>query len=109
MLRRTASYFHYYLKLNITHTSDIVVKRPRKASAGIQSHGILPLLSKKKKKNRSCLQLMYRTMPNAWYKVAKVLFPFQPLSQKNELKDMVNQLRFRIRMNLKIWLINYGF
>ena len=49
MLRRTAFCFHYYLKLNITHTSDIVVKRPRKASAGIQSHGILPLLSKKKK------------------------------------------------------------
>ena len=64
MLRRTAFCFHYYLKLNITHTSDIVVKRPRKASAGIQSHGILPLLSKKKKKT-SCLQLMYHTIPNA--------------------------------------------
>ena len=31
------------LKFNLTHTSDIVVKRPRKASVGIQSHGIFPL------------------------------------------------------------------
>ena len=48
MLRRTAFCFHYYLKLNITHTSDIVVKRPRKASAGIQSHGILTFVEEKK-------------------------------------------------------------
>ena len=39
-------------KGTITHTSDIVVKRPRKASVGIQSHGIRPL-SKKKKKQHS--------------------------------------------------------
>ena len=50
MLRRTAFCFHYYLKLNITHTSDIVVKRPRKASAGIQSHGILTFVEEKKTK-----------------------------------------------------------
>ena len=41
-------FLHYSPQVNITHTSDIVVKRPRKASVGIQSHGIFPLLRQKK-------------------------------------------------------------